>query len=223
MVRPVRNALTAGQGTADSGHDEAPLVTLLAMDREPAALFDAVVRRVELPAGVRLERLDYLAHAGEIESVFARAFSESPAVPREALYDERTRERADQLMELEGAGMLHHFYGFLSGDELIGVYEGRQERRAEYDMRRTALLPEWRRRGIYTAFLPKVVEAARAAGFLRVSSRHAVDNNAILVPKLAHGFVIEGFVTSLRSGLQVVLVYHLTEAARAQHRRVVGP
>ncbi len=192
------------------------------MSDDAAAVFDSILPRAELPAGVRLEKLDEGARP-LVEAFFTRAFADSPSVPRDAVYDEATRARADRLIELEGERMLHHFWGFYAGDELIGAYEGRQERRAEYDMRRTALLPEWRRRGIYRAFLPRVLEAAAAAGFLRVTSRHAADNNAILIAKLSQGFVIEGISTSLRTGLQVVLVHHTSEAARAQHRRVIGP
>ena len=77
--------------------------------------------------------------------------------------------------------------------------------------------PAWRGRGLYRALLPRVVAAARDAGFREVVSRHRADNNPILVPKLRAGFVISGFDVSPRWGLLVHLRRYLVEELALMH------
>ena len=74
-------------------------------------------------------------------------------------------------------------------------------------MSNTGIFEEYRGKGIYSALLPKLLELFREKGFQKVSSRHNVANNAVLVPKLKAGFVITGFEIDERFGLLVVLSY----------------
>ncbi len=56
-----------------------------------------------------------------------------------------------------------------------------------YYMCNTAIAAEHRRKGLYSALLPHVLDACRAEGFQAVFSRHAATNNAVIIPKLKAG------------------------------------
>jgi GNAT superfamily N-acetyltransferase len=134
--------------------------------------------------------------------------------------DERARTHAlEGLAKREG---LVHRLGFWDADQLVGAYLGAQREKACYRMCLTAVRPAWRRRGIYRAFLPALLDAVREAGFVEVESRHRADNNAVLVAKLERGFVITGFELSLRDGLMITLKHRFGEEARRAHRLRVG-
>jgi GNAT superfamily N-acetyltransferase len=186
------------------------------------AVTDAILRRAALPGGVRLESIPKEDWAARCKPITERVFADRPVITREDFLDEDARTAAERIATREGDARLHHRYGFFAGDEPVGFYEGRQDLNSAYAMCGTAILPEWQRKGIYSALLPRILEAARAVGFIRVVSRHHADNNAVLVAKLKQGFVINGFVLSVSGGLLVELVYYLHESARQRHRRIIG-
>lgn len=72
-------------------------------------------------------------------------------------------------------------------------------------MTNTGILEEHRRRGLYTALLPVVLNQLRQKGFQIVFSRHTLTNNAVIIPKLKAGFVISGFEVDDRFGTLVQL------------------
>jgi GNAT superfamily N-acetyltransferase len=161
--------------------------------------------------------MDVDAYHALAEPLLDEVFRERRFVPLSELFDREEMARANALDDASASGVVHR-YGIWDGETLIGVYRGRQTDAAIYRMSVTAILPAWQRRGIYTALLDVVLEAARSVGFLQVESSHHADNNPVLIAKLAHGFVISGFEVSLRTGLMVTLVHRFSERARAQHR-----
>ncbi len=122
-------------------------------------------------------------------------------------------DAAERVATLEGEGLLSHRYGFWKGDELIGFYQGQQLLYAAYGMYGTALVPEWQDKGIYSALLAKVIEGARATGFIKVVSRHFPDDNVMLAAKISRGFIVNGLVLTLNNGPLVELAYYLHEPA----------
>ncbi|ADV66674.1 GNAT family N-acetyltransferase [Deinococcus maricopensis] len=78
----------------------------------------------------------------------------------------------------------------------------------------TGLLPAHRGRGVYTRMLPPLLDAFRAGGYTLVRSHHHATNNAILIPKLRAGFVIQGLEMD-HHGLMAVLMYSFDDAYRA--------
>lgn len=95
--------------------------------------------------------------------------------------------------------------------ELVGGYWGSQDGEGRYAMVVSVFVQAHRGKGLYSAWLPRVVEAARASGFREMYSRHRADNNAILVPKLKAGFVIAGFEVAPRWGLCIWLRKYLVD------------
>jgi GNAT superfamily N-acetyltransferase len=139
------------------------------------------------------------------------AFPNRRSLTREELFEADVCKNAEQIATLEGKRMLKHRYGLWVGDELIGFYQGQQLLYAAYGMYGTAIVPAWQDKGIYSALLAKVLEGARAAGFIRVVSRHFPDDNVMLAAKISRGFIVNGLVLTLNSGTLVELAYYLHE------------
>lgn len=80
--------------------------------------------------------------------------------------------------------------GIFRGDEFCGWFTGGQQDYETFYMRNSAILPELRGKGLYTALMYEVLERVQKMGFQIVLSRHTTTNNSIIVPKLKAGFVI---------------------------------
>ena len=132
----------------------------------------------------------------------------------EATHDFRYRDQlsAEQLARMQalGANMGEPYRlklgAFVEG-ELAGWSVGMQESAEAYYMTNSAVLPAFRRRGLYKALIEATVARVTAAGFQRVYSRHVATNNAVIIPKLQAGFVITGLELNDRYGTLVHLTY----------------
>ena len=91
------------------------------------------------------------------------------------------------------------------GDDFVGWSFGRQMDRETYYMTNSAILPEYRRQGLYTALLQETMTRINDEGFQIILSRHTVTNNAVIIPKLKAGFVISGIEVSDAFGTLVSL------------------
>ena len=63
-----------------------------------------------------------------------------------------------------------------------------------------------------------VIEHARAHGYAAITSRHASNNNPVIVAKLKLGFFVSGFEYSGVYGPLVRLTYLVSELRRALHK-----
>jgi RimJ/RimL family protein N-acetyltransferase len=95
--------------------------------------------------------------------------------------------------------------------EIIGWHVGRQIDEDQYHMSNTGIFNEYQGKGIYSAFLPKLLDIFKEKGFQKIVSRHHASNNSVLVPKLKAGFVITGFEIDERFGIFVLLSYIYNE------------
>lgn len=105
-------------------------------------------------------------------------------------------------------------FGLFQGDTFVGWHLGQQILAGKFEMTNTGLLEEHRRRGLYTALLPVVLDQLRQKGFQIVFSRHNLTNNAVIIPKLKAGFVISGFEVDDRFGTLVQLSYYFNPLRR---------
>ena len=118
---------------------------------------------------------------------------------------------------------LQHRMLFEAEGTAVGAYWGQQEMFGRYYMTVTVFRPEWRGRGLYSAFLRRITTAVAANGFREIYSRHRSDNNAILVPKLRAGWIISGFEVAPRWGHMVHLRKYLVDGLALAHEyRVDG-
>lgn len=150
------------------------------------------------------------------------AFPHQDGVDFPAIYGAESMARADALTQVLPAQGLTHKLAFVDlearredGDGVCGCFWGTQEQWGNrYYMVFTMIDPSHQGRGIYGAFLQRLIPLLREIGFWMITSRHEADNNPVLVPKLKAGFLIKGFEISARYGLLIHLRYPLNERLR---------
>lgn len=82
--------------------------------------------------------------------------------------------------------------GVYDGSEPIGWHVGYATDAETFYMKNSAVLHEYRNKGIYSRLLEFVLNEVKKEGFQVVTSIHHGNNPAVLVPKLKKGFVISG-------------------------------
>lgn len=129
-------------------------------------------------------------------------------------YSDAEKEAMKRLQAHMGAP-LELCFGVFQGENFAGWHVGNQLRAAEFYMRNSAVLPEYRGRGLYSSMLRIVLNHLLDLGFQEISSRHNTTNNAVIVPKLKQGFVITAMETTDVFGTLVHLRYFANERRRA--------
>ncbi|MBS1686669.1 MAG: GNAT family N-acetyltransferase [Bacteroidetes bacterium] len=168
-----------------------------------------------------------------LREVTAEEFSPFFREHRPQLFAEGTTMQIEQWMSEEEktdqqalARLLKDTYALrafiMQGDTIIGWHTGRQVDAETYYMANTAILPEYRGRGVYSELIVALIEYLRTRGFQRLTSRHLASNNAILTLKLRSGFHITGMEVDERFGILVCLSYIYNEQRRNVYRFRVG-
>jgi len=103
-----------------------------------------------------------------------------------------------------------------NGSQLVGWSYGWQGglESASFYMANSCVIPEYRRQGLYTHLLQKVIELAQEYGFQSITSRHVAANNSVIIPKLKAGFKITGMELSEIYGNLVHLTYFNNDLRR---------
>jgi ribosomal protein S18 acetylase RimI-like enzyme len=104
--------------------------------------------------------------------------------------------------------------GVFFEEKLVGWSFGWQESNATFFMANSGILPEHRRKGLYTQLISKVIEIASSKGFQVISSKHVAVNNAVIIPKLKAGFVVTGMELADDYGTMVILSYYMNESRK---------
>lgn len=126
----------------------------------------------------------------------------------------------DLARRIKDAYVLRAF--IMKGDKIVGWHMGRQTDTDTYYMANTAVLPEYRGRGIYIELVVALIEYLRIRGFQKLTSRHLASNNLILTLKLRAGFQITGMEVDERFGILVCLSYLYNEKRRDAYRFRIG-
>lgn len=105
--------------------------------------------------------------------------------------------------------------GAFAGDDLVGWSHGWREPGGQLYVASSAVLPPYRRQGVYTRLLAAIEEQALALGCHRVVSHQRADNSAVLIAKLKAGYIICGMEFSGEMGLLAKLARDLDPARRA--------
>lgn len=113
--------------------------------------------------------------------------------------------------------------GAFRGDVLMGWTYARTEADGRLHMINSGVAAAVRRQGIYSELVRRVVEHARSHGYVAVVSRHAADNNAVIIAKLKQGFVVSGFEYSEVYGPLVRLTCLMGERRRNLYRERTRP
>jgi GNAT superfamily N-acetyltransferase len=73
----------------------------------------------------------------------------------------------------------------------------------------SGILPDYRRRGLYSLFLEALVPYLVELGIERITSNHMGNNRPVLIAKLKAGFIITGTTLDERHGMLVWLARFL--------------
>lgn len=112
--------------------------------------------------------------------------------------------------------------GVFHNDQFIGWHFGRQDSLTSFYMQNTGILPEHRRKGLYTHLVKKVLEIASELGFQSIWSRYNATNNAVIIPKLKQGFVITALEVTDIFGTLIHLYYFPKDVRRKMMDYRVG-
>ena len=85
-----------------------------------------------------------------------------------------------------------HSFAAWSGTRLIGGSVAIEARPGVLFMQTSAVHPDFRRQGVYTAMVRHIVDWSREQGFYELTSKHHATNNPVLIAKLRLGFTIVG-------------------------------
>lgn len=122
----------------------------------------------------------------------AAVFSDEASISFDPIFSETDQAKLTSLRERMGDGL--QWYFLIYADETpIGWHFGFQKSDLEYFMANTGILPEYQNRKIYSAFLSYIIQRAVDEGFQFITSIHHADNNAVIIPKLKAGFIIQSF------------------------------
>ncbi|UXR65023.1 hypothetical protein EZJ49_02010 [Bdellovibrio bacteriovorus] len=96
-------------------------------------------------------------------------------------------------------------------DRMVGWHFGHATDAETYYMQNSAVLPEFRGKGLYHKLLLCVLEKVKDEQFQVVSSMHHPNNPGVLIPKLKAGFVITGthFHERFRSLVELRYIFDL--------------
>ena len=147
--------------------------------------------------------------AGEVFSDYEASELLTTVLSEEAVVHSENRSVVD-----EGALRIAAF----RGDSLVGWTFARPEGANHLHMFNSGVAPAERRHGIYSRLVQMAIEHASSRGHVAILSRHAANNNAVIVAKLKLGFFVSGFEYSEVYGPLVRLTYLLGKLRRILHK-----
>ena len=108
--------------------------------------------------------------------------------------------------------------GAFRGDTLIGWTFASPDGATLLYMINSGVAPGERHKGIYSELARLVIEHARSKGYTAILSRHAANNNAVIIAKLKLGFLVSGFEYSEVYGPLVRLTFLLGNLRRTLYK-----
>lgn len=174
-------------------------------------------REFELSAGVTARAVEEKELSVVIRNLWPEVFSANEDIEFFQIPKERFKSLKPLLAEF--AKTHTEKWVFYAGKSPIGWSIGEMDDESTFYMRNSGLLPEYRRKGIYSSFLERFITELTALGYERVTSHHQMNNNPVIIAKLKAGFRIIGTEMDERYGAQIKLVKFLHEdRARAARR-----
>ena len=108
----------------------------------------------------------------------------------------------------ENVKQSYKFFAVLFYQGLVaGWTVGMQENAESFNMINSAVLPEYRGRGLYTRMLEITMKKVIDKGYQKICSRHNMLNSKVILAKLKKGFVITGLELNDFAGSLVQLTY----------------
>lgn len=140
----------------------------------------------------------------------AKMFKDSVDFQPYAIISEAEKEKLKPIFQaMKFPNAIHYLVE--KDDELVGWSYGFQDMKEEFYMCNSGVFPEHRRKGIYSELLKLILNDAIEMGFQIIHSKHALTNNAVIIPKLKAGFLITGIAMEDKFGTMVKLAYYVNK------------
>lgn len=153
--------------------------------------------------------------------------------PMKGIFSSRVESRPQDLLNESEKQSLRDLRGLMKDQfrlrllafvdgALAGWHFGWQTDGETYYMTNSAVLPEFRNRGVYAALLKETIERVRDRGFQMLSSRHHGNNPEVLIPKLRQGFIVTGSQLDERFGFLIEMRLYLNAERRRRYDERMG-
>jgi ribosomal protein S18 acetylase RimI-like enzyme len=111
-------------------------------------------------------------------------------------------------------GLFRVNFGVFYRSQFVGWTWGMQVFPDEFYIVNSAVLPEHRRKGLYSTLLETLLDRCKQEGFQIGYSRHHANNNEVIIAKLKAGFLISGIEQSDIFGTLILLKYYFNSKRR---------
>ncbi len=112
--------------------------------------------------------------------------------------------------------------GAYDGDKLVGWNISSQKSSDTLHTIFSGVLPEYRKKGLYTQMTKMVLEEAARLGFQVITSAHQMINNPVIISKLKLGFLIKGIVMAEELGPMLTLKYFVNPTREKVYKYRAG-
>ena len=141
-------------------------------------------------------------------------FSDSVDFNRYTVFSDLEKKQFDEKIQSTKAP-LRLSYIIEQNNNLVGWCTAFQKDVDKWYMHNTAIFEQHRKKGLYTAVLQLMLAYAKSEGYQKVTSIHNATNNAIIIPKLKAGFVINGMHINEKFGTMIELSYYVNPQIKA--------
>jgi ribosomal protein S18 acetylase RimI-like enzyme len=155
-----------------------------------------------------LDKFPEPAYTALVDQAFSD-YVESELLAEVARQELAAREKAPEAVNERALRI-----GAFRGEELVGWTYACPEGSTLLYMVNSGVASTERQKGIYSELARLVIEHARREGYVAIQSRHAANNNPVIIAKLKLGFFVSGFEYSEVYGPLVRLTYLLGSLRR---------
>lgn len=174
---------------------------------------------MKLPSGVVCHSLDREAAQASIRAIKDQIFA-----PRQEWgpyqVPEARREKLERLKKMLAYSGEEWMVFYSEEDEPVGWFWGYMEDEETFFIDTIGLVPAFRSRGIYSAFLRGLVAYLGATGYERVTTTHHPNNRAVIIAELKAGFNIVGLELHELLGPVVKTAYYVHDDRREGFKHV---
>lgn len=141
-------------------------------------------------------------------------FAENHSFNLWSILSQEELDSADRLRKNMGDPFKLRLLAYDENQNILGWSWGFQESTTVFYMCNSAVLPQYRKQGVYTALMKKCLEILKNEGFQMAYSRHTATNNAVIIPKLKAGFIISKMEIEDKFGVVIHLHYYFNKLRR---------
>lgn len=153
----------------------------------------------------KMDREQFMEHYNTLKDTL---FDSDHSYKLYELLSHEDKSKMESLRRERGAeNIFRLFLAAFDDDKFIGWSWGFEEDSHTYYMCNSAVLPQYRRKGIYSQLLSETMEILQQRGYQKIYSRHCATNNSVLIPKLKAGFVITNMQLDDIFGVLIHLSY----------------